>query len=63
MAHMERGEGYKEEASSDDDLDIVKSTRKGLADADKYIESKFLRWLSVSKGTGFLGDNNFHLPD
>jgi hypothetical protein len=40
MAQMGRAEGYEQELSSDDDLDIVKSTRKGLADADKYIERK-----------------------
>jgi hypothetical protein len=43
MAHVERGKGYEEEASSDDDLDVVESTRKGLIDADEYIESKFLK--------------------
>jgi hypothetical protein len=43
MAHMVLAEGCEEEASSNNDLDIVKSTRKGLADADKYIESKFTR--------------------
>ncbi len=40
MAHMRSAEGYEREASLDDDPDIVYSTKKGLADADKYIESE-----------------------
>jgi hypothetical protein len=53
MAQMERGEGYEEEASSDDDLDIVKSTRKGLTDADEYIESKFLKVVLAERNVLF----------
>lgn len=40
MAHMGRAEGYREELPSDDDLDIVRSVRKGAADTDQYIESE-----------------------
>ena len=40
MAHIGRAEGYREELPSDDDLDIVRSVRKGAADTDQYIESK-----------------------
>lgn len=39
MAHMGGSEGYKEELSSDDDLEIVRSVRKAPVDSDKYIES------------------------
>jgi hypothetical protein len=42
MAQMGPAEGYEEECSTDDDddLDVVRSTRIGLGDSDKYIESK-----------------------
>jgi hypothetical protein len=39
MAHMGHAEGYKEEVLSEDDLDIVRSMRKGPADTDQYIDS------------------------
>ncbi len=42
MAHMARGEGYREEQTSDED-DIVSRRGRGRASigTDKYIESKF----------------------
>jgi hypothetical protein len=41
MAHMVRAERYKEEFSTEDDLEIVRSTRKAPVDTDKYIESEW----------------------
>jgi hypothetical protein len=41
MAHLRRAEGYKEEVSSDDDLEIAHSVRRGPGDTDKYIESEW----------------------
>jgi hypothetical protein len=42
MAHLGRAEGYEQEISSDDGLDIINTTRKSLpkADIDKYIKGK-----------------------
>jgi hypothetical protein len=41
MAQMGRAEGYEEETSSDDDLEIIGTVRRGPRDTDKYIESEW----------------------